>query len=85
MTRTSFNRWQYDQTFAPVGELRAGVMYQLTKAISVQAGYNLMLGGGISRASRRVEYVLPAFRIFDGNNHDAWFVNGLNLGLTVNR
>jgi hypothetical protein len=85
MVRTSFNKWQYDQTFAPVGELRTGVSYQLTKAISVQAGYNLMLGGGISRASRRIRYTLPALDIFDGNNHDAWFVNGMNLGLTVNR
>ncbi|MCC7086428.1 MAG: hypothetical protein IT427_15620 [Pirellulales bacterium] len=85
MVRTSFNRWQYDQTFAPVGELRAGVNYQLTKAVSVQAGYTLLLGGGISRASRRVEYTLPALKIFDGNNHDAWMANGLNLGITCNR
>lgn len=85
MVRTSFNSWQYDETFAPVGELRAGVSYQLTKALSVQAGYNFLLGGGISRASRRVEYDLPALKIYDGNNHDAWFVNGLNFGLSINR
>ncbi len=85
MVRTSFNNWQYDETFAPVGELRANVSYQLTKAISVQAGYNFLLGGGISRGSRRIEYTLPALRILDNNKHDAWFVNGLNVGVTVNR
>lgn len=85
LVRTSFNNWQSDQTFAPVGELRAGVSYQLTKAFSVQAGYNAMLGGGISQGSRRIDYVLPALKILDTNKHDAWFVNGLNIGITCNR
>jgi hypothetical protein len=60
MVRTSFHSWQYDETFAPVGELRVGVGYQLTNAISVQAVYNAILGGGISLANRRIDYVLPA-------------------------
>jgi hypothetical protein len=85
MVRTSFHSWQYDETFAPVGELRVGVDYQLTNAISVQAGYNAILGGGISRASRRIDYVLPALQILNANKNEAWFVDGLNLGITCNR
>jgi Putative beta barrel porin-7 (BBP7) len=85
MVRTSFHNWQYDETFAPVGELRVGVGYQLTNAISVQAGYNAILGGGVSRASRRIDYVLPALQILNANKNDAWFVDGLNIGITCNR
>ena len=85
MVRTSFNSWAFDETFAPVGELRATVSYKLTQAISVQAGYNGMIGGGISRASRRIDYVLPALEILDAHKNDAWFVNGLNIGITCNR
>jgi hypothetical protein len=48
--------WANDVVFSAIGELRAGVSYKLTKAISVQAGYNFIMGTGISRASRRVQY-----------------------------
>ena len=85
MVRTSFSSWQWDETFAPVGEIRATVSYKLTQAIAVQAGYNAMIGGGISRASRRIDYVLPALQILDHNKNDAWFVNGVNIGITCNR
>ncbi|HEY2760997.1 MAG TPA: BBP7 family outer membrane beta-barrel protein [Pirellulales bacterium] len=85
MVRTSFNSWAFDETFAPVGEIRATVSYKLTQAIAVQAGYNAMIGGGISRGSRRIDYVLPALEILDAHKNDAWFVNGLNIGITCNR
>jgi hypothetical protein len=85
MVRTSFHEWQFDETFAPVGEIRATVSYKLTQAIAVQAGYNAMIGGGISRASRRIDYVLPAMQILNANKNDAWFVNGVNIGITCNR
>ncbi|HTQ40094.1 MAG TPA: BBP7 family outer membrane beta-barrel protein [Pirellulales bacterium] len=82
---TAFNSWKYDETFSPVGELRVGVSYQLTKAVAVQAGYNAILGGGISRASRRIDYVLPALQINNTNKNDAFFTDGINLGVSFNR
>jgi Putative beta barrel porin-7 (BBP7) len=85
LVRMSFNTWRLDETFAPVGEVRATVSYKLTQAIAVQAGYNAMIGGGIGRASRRIDYVLPMLQILDANKNDAWFVNGVNIGITVNR
>ena len=85
MVRTSFHSWQYDTEFAPVGELRTGVNFKLTQAIAVQAGYNFIIGGGVSRASRRVDYVLPALKILDDNKWDTFFTNGLSLGVTINR
>jgi hypothetical protein len=85
LERTDFRSWKYDETFSPVGELRVGVNYALTKAIGVQAGYNAILGGGISRASRRIDYVLPALQILNTNKNDAFFTDGLNIGITCNR
>ena len=85
LQHTSFASWKYDETFSPVGELRVGVNYTLTKAIGIQAGYNAILGGGISRASRRIDYVLPALQINNTNKNDAFFTDGLNIGITCNR
>ena len=85
LERTSFRSWKYDETFSPVGELRVGVNYQLTKAIGIQAEYNALGGGGISRGSRRIDYVVPALQINNINKNDAWFTNGLSLGITCNR
>jgi hypothetical protein len=56
LSSLSEEQWANDVVFAAIGELRAGVSYKLTKAISVEAGYNFILGTGISRASRRVNY-----------------------------
>jgi hypothetical protein len=85
LDRTTFQSWRYDATFAPVGEIRATVSYKLTQAIAVQAGYNAIIGGGISRASRRIDYVLPALQILDANKNDSFFTNGVNIGITCNR
>lgn len=85
MERTDFRTWKYDETFSPVGELRVGVNYTLTKAIGIQAGYNAILGGGISRAARRIDYVLPSLEINNSAKNDSFFTNGLNIGITCNR
>ncbi len=85
LPHTSFHSSMFNETFAPVGELRAGVNYVLTHAISVQCEYNTMWGTGISRAARRVEYTLPAMGIRDGSKNDPFFTQGLSFGITVNR
>lgn len=85
MYRTAFQSWRYDETFSPVGELRLGVTYKLTQAIGVMANYNGILGGGISRASKRIDYVLPALQILDANKWDTFFTNGVSLGIEINR
>jgi hypothetical protein len=85
MERTYFRTWKYDETFSPVGELRVGVNYTLTKAIGIQAGYNAILGGGISRASRRIDYVLPSLEINNSAKNDSFFTDGISLGITCNR
>lgn len=85
LPHTSFHSSMFNETFSPVGEVRAGVNYVLTHAISVQCEYNTMMGTGISRAARRVDYVLPAMQIRDGAKNDPFFTQGLSFGITVNR
>jgi hypothetical protein len=85
LERTNFRSWKYDETFAPVGELRVGVNYQLTKAIGIEAEYNALGGGGISRAARRIDYVVPALQINNSNKNDGFFTDGISIGITCNR
>jgi hypothetical protein len=84
MPHTSFHLSRFDETFAPVGEIRAGVNYQLTNAIGVQAEYNTMLGTGVSRAARRVAYTLPSMGITDYAS-EPFFTQGISMGITINR
>ncbi len=85
LPHTSFHSSMFNETFSPVGEVRAGVNYVLTHAISVQCEYNTMMGTGVSRAARRVLYTLPAMGIRDGSKNDPFFTQGLSFGITVNR
>ncbi len=74
-----------DTTWAPLGELRLDVGYQVSKAITLRMGYTGLVAGGITRASRRVNYQLPQALILDGNKSEAFIVNGFNFGIEINR
>jgi hypothetical protein len=76
---------QSDETFAPLGELRFETQFRLTRALSLRMGYNGLVTGGISRASRRINYVLPDLSILDGRKNEAFIVNGFNFGFELNR
>ncbi len=81
----AFDQATTNTEFAPVAELRLDVAYQLTNAISLRAGYTGIAAGGISRASRRVNYTLPALTILDDNKLDSFIINGFNFGVEINR
>ena len=74
-----------DITFAPVGEIRAKLKYQLFRSVYISLGYTGMYADGIARASKLVNYTLPNFGILEQNNHEGMFINGLDLGLIINR
>ena len=45
-----------------------------------------MVVGGIARASNTIDYdSVNLIGILDGNNHQVFFVNGLNFGVEINR
>jgi hypothetical protein len=76
---------QNDMTWAPLGELRLDLAYQMTNAISLRIGYTGLVAGGVTRASRRVDYELPRALVLDGNKSEAFIVNGFNIGVEINR
>jgi hypothetical protein len=80
-----FNDSVSETQFSPVGELRFDVGYQVTDKIYLHGGYTATVVGGITRASERVEYVLPASNILNDNKRETFFANGVDFGIVFNR
>jgi Putative beta barrel porin-7 (BBP7) len=77
---------RYRTTFSPLGELRVNVAWQATRNVGLKVGYTGMVVGGISRASNTIDYdSVNLIGISDGNNHQIFFVNGVNFGVEINR
>jgi hypothetical protein len=85
LTPTRFDDKQTDEEFAPVGELRFETQFHIASKLSLRMGYNGMVIGGTSRASRRINYDLPQLSILDGRKNEAFIVNGFNFGFELNR
>jgi hypothetical protein len=85
LTSSHFDDAQTDEQFAPVGELRLETQLKLTRALSLRMGYNGLVVGGISRASRRIDYTLPELSILDDRKNESFIVNGFNFGFELNR
>ena len=73
-----------DTEFAPVGELRLDVAFQLSKAVYLKAGYTGTILGGITRASQRVDYTLPNIKVNENNKLEVFTANGFNFGIEIN-
>ena len=73
-------------TFAPVGEIRLNVAYQVTRAVALKVGYTGIAVGNITRASNRVDYsTVKLINIAPGGIHQSLFINGINMGVEINR
>jgi hypothetical protein len=84
---TGFENTAHFYEFAPVVELRAEGHVQVTKIISLKAGYNMIFMGGIARGSDMVNYVVPSLGITTANDANKQYVlmHGLTLGIEINR
>ena len=71
--------------FSPIGELRLNLSYQLTRAIAVRGGWSGMYIGGLARPSNMIIYELPNSHILKSNNYDDAFMQGINVGIEINR
>jgi hypothetical protein len=80
-----FTDGDHDTEFSPVGELRVDLAFQITKAIAARVGYTGYVIGGITQGSRRIEYTMPYFGINENNKMDTAFVNGVTMGIEINR
>lgn len=77
---------RYLTTFAPLGELRVNVSWQVTRSVGLKVGYTGIVVGNVSRASNTIDYDnVNLIGILPGNNHQIFFANGLNFGVEVNR
>lgn len=94
-----FNPWlmggstnTYDATtqiFSPGVELRLEARYQLTRAMSFHAGWTGMWVGNIARGDAVIDYTLQSngqvFGIDLSRSKENLFINGLTMGIDINR
>ncbi len=85
MGPTTFTHADHIQEFTPAVELRAEAWYQLTRAVSVRAGWTGLWMDNIARSSNMINYQVPGMGIRSQFNRQDVFVHGWNLGLIVNR
>jgi hypothetical protein len=74
--------------FSPLIEMRVEAKYQITRAITVKAGWNGIWLDHVARASNMIDYHLyetSALGLLGENNKQNVFMNGLVVGLEVNR
>lgn len=82
--------------FSPLGEIRLDIGYRVTKAINLRFGYTGTVIGGVTRASRRINYELPGtdpsngyntrgIQINDEHRLEPIYFSGINFGIEINR
>lgn len=82
---TTFRDSAHSTVFAPGGELRLQLNYQVTNAVQLQVGWTGMYFNGIARASQSIDYVIPGMQVTTANNEQDLFIQGVNFGVEINR
>jgi len=88
MPPTNADHYSHMSVFSPVVELRIEGKYQLTRNVGFRAGWNGMYLGEIARPSRMVNYELgqtSVLGILRYMNRDLAFLQGLGIGIEINR
>ncbi len=85
MSPSSSTHSEYPREWAPGVELRLEAEYQFTRSISLHGGWTGLWMDGIARSSSLVDYSVPTMGIDLTDNRDNLFVNGVNIGVTINR
>lgn len=76
------NRYR-DERFSPVGEFRLQSSFHVTRGVTLRAGWEGMIVGGVARGSNTIAYALPTLGIIDRS--EEMFAHGVNIGFEVNR
>jgi hypothetical protein len=74
--------------FSPVAELRIEGRYQLTKNIYFHGGWNGIYIGNLARPAAMIDYTLhrsSVLGILTEKNKDSVFMEGLSMGIEINR
>jgi hypothetical protein len=88
MPPTNADYISHMSVFSPVVEVRVEGKYQLTRNVAFRAGWNGMYIGEIARPSRMVNYELAqthVLGILRYMNRDLAFLQGLGIGIEINR
>lgn len=73
-------------TWAPLGELRFDLYYQIFNKVSLNFGWTGLVVDGIARPNNITNYELPHLGILNkGQNRETVFMQGINFGVTFNR
>lgn len=79
---TFFHRLN-NEFFSPLGEFRFDLGCQITRAISLKAGWTGIAAGGIARASNTIRYDFPQLGI--EQRQEEIFAHGVTFGFELNR
>ncbi len=71
------------QRFSPTGEIRVQGMFNITRAIKIQAAWEGTVVGGITRGANTNEWTLPSMGLL--NRSEDIFMHGVSFGFLVNR
>jgi hypothetical protein len=91
MTHASATYSESAREFAPMVELRLEGKYQLTRGLALRAGWTGMWMDGIARSSSLINYRVGTANgeipmgIDMDRNRQSVFINGLTMGIEINR
>lgn len=82
-----FSHKTHSNEFSPLVELRMDLKYQVTRALSLNVGWNGTWIDGVARASSVVRYEVPRMGIDTSGdrNRESFFMHGLVIGAEINR
>jgi hypothetical protein len=83
--RNAFAGSDHKTEFTPLVEFRAEGHVQLTRLISFKVGWTGIFMDGIARAADMVNYDLPVMSIKTSENRQPVFMQGVNVGVELNR
>jgi hypothetical protein len=87
---TSFNHNEFIREFTPGIEVRLDARYQITRSVSFRAGWTGLWLDNVARSSNMVDYTLNGVTgnimgILRNQNKDNVLLNGLTIGIDINR
>lgn len=81
----TYHNTEHFNEFSPGVELRLSADFHLTEAITLTAGWTGLWIDGIARSSDMIYYSVPDMGILADNNRQDVFMNGVHVGLQINR
>jgi hypothetical protein len=85
LSPVAFSHAEFMREWTPGIELRLEMRYQMTRGISLRAGWSGTWMDNIARAQDMVDYTLPSFGIITTNNRQGVILNGAVIGIDINR